>query len=1142
MSQNGTAQLAGNIQANFASAQKERNWSLFLFFRILGLDEVQRLKDETLAAAAREKQLAPAEAVKLARARVATDDLSVDSFAGLATDRPRRDGEARSDWFLAFLRKQLGLAAPEAETTLAGDLAKLNLRLPDAGLSQEAKANDWFRQGLLGVCAHECLRYENGPDAGRQGAGLLRSAKDELPSSDLSIAAVDISFTHGGLAALKTVEGDAEQPIIDKQVLDSFPEAFRDGMAVRAERLGDVGRSAPENWDGELGKRTIHGLLTAYFQVTETGFAHWDRIRKQVDAFNAGDEGLRQALALLFLRFGFEVLHVEFGQTPYKVANGNGAAEIERLPHRVEHFGFRDGISQPFIDLGLRTPLPGGGRPAKDGTWAPVAAGEVFLGPPDEDELTADQPTNATLRVGSTYLVLRKLEQDVAGFRTFLASQRSTPKEQERLAAQIVGRWRSGAPLVRHPESDASYVGLEAENSINDFRFFAEDPQGRKCAVGSHIRRSNPRDTGGRDEVKRHRLLRRGMSYGGPLLPEDSLGDGRERGLLFLAANARIELQFEVIQRDWLNGGEFLGQVGAGRCPLTGSNGGGAQDRFLEAGGVAPICGIPSFVTTKGGEYFFVPSLDALKTIARGERIKAEPAPFGPFSSSYTETPSLLSEARLKRYAGMILGTPQSAVRVELPDEYRENGAPPAPRESFVFVGRYKDVAMVLDGRTKGKCPVSGGPSAKPAFSVAHYYQAAREITRGEDLLLTMDPGGPLNDKRLGRLAAMRRAWEAQPWTDFEANNDVREFIRDLVDNIVHRVSQTGRVDVLQDLAFYIPYRILKKFIGLPGPEHLSELVVALPFAKRNIMKLPPDWLRNRQEQQIAEPGYVTTQMWSRLAFAEVIGNILDKRELTEAAIQGTSEMFTYIDEAIMEERLKVPDPKRPARTLLQELVRQAPPGATDIETDAYFAEVRAILADIMTTISMNIALPFSKAIQAALAFRFDLSKLVPVLDGLPAPEHYSNVELLAYELLRLNPSAPAIFRRCDTTTTLPSGAQVNRGDWVAALLPVACRDPEIFENPNKFSLGAHLPKPLGGPKRDPGAYLLFGPPGGVHRCWGESLGRLVLGELFRAAGKFRGLTRLAGPNGEVVEYPPRMDYALRLKFYPFNPNRGGID
>jgi Dyp-type peroxidase family len=584
------------------------------------------------------------------------------------------------------------------------------------------------------------MRYTRPPAAPGDGhGGLLRSeahqraekraAPPGAPSGHAR-SPVNIAFTYQGLAALR---------LIDAQVLASFPEAFRQGMAARARLLRDVGPSAPEHWDGALGKSTVHGLLTAYFPVTEPGFRYWDTLRRQAEEFNEGSEALRGALTLLFQGLGFEVLHVEFGQNPYRLAGQPGNETIQWPEHRVEHFGFRDGISQPFVDLGLKTPLPGGGRPAKDGTWAPVAPGEIFLGARDEDGHTADQPINALLRDGATYLVFRKLEQDVAGLRSFLASQRPTPEARTRLAAQIVGRWPSGAPLVRHPQGDASYQGARLERSINDFRYLAEDPHGRKCPIGSHVRRVNPRDTGGRDDVKRHRILRRSLAYGGPLLAADSLGDGRQRGLLFMAANARIELQFEVIQRDWINGGEFLGQVGAGGCPLTGSKEGTGQDWFLEAGAVAPICGIPSFVLNRGGDYFFVPSIRALEGLARGEAFTPDQGvPFGPFSAARAETPSLLNEGRLKAYAMEILTSLaphappglRNAIRVRLPKPLRSHG-PDAPAQSMVFVGRYDDVVEVLGGCQPGRCPASGEAPAGSSFSVAHNLQAGREITRG---------------------------------------------------------------------------------------------------------------------------------------------------------------------------------------------------------------------------------------------------------------------------------------------------------------------------------------------------------------------------------------------------------------------------
>ena len=108
----------------------------------------------------------------------------------------------------------------------------------------------------------------------------------------------------------------------------------------------------------------------------------------------------------------------------------------------------------------------------------------------------------------------------------------------------------------------------------------------------------------------------------------------------------------------------------------------------------------------------------------------------------------------------------------------------------------------------------------------------------------------------------------------------------------------------------------------------------------------------------------------------------------------------------------------------------------------------------------------------------------------------------------------------------------------------MAGQDPRAFpDNPDKFSIGTDLPAqmpglaPYGKYARDPDKYLLFGPSGGVHRCWGEHFGKLVLTELFRAAARFPGLARVAGPAGEVVGLPSPMDYSLKLKFYPFSPN-----
>ena len=1145
-----------NIQDHYSLAVKERNWSLFLFFRILSNTEVETQLELEKA------HFVPDDVHELVKADLAIIDPDKVGF----DDLPERLGPdpvtgklidqlpLETSYFLRFLDR---LTSDKD----AGDAPEIVDIVSEVGLTVPLPADplhtadDWFSQGLAGACAHEVWRYQWAPGTSRD-YGLLRSKSDVKPSGSYSGSAVNIAFTHSGLAALKHVRNGGEFPVLDADMLTSFPDAFRKGMAARAKSLGDIGRSAPENWEGELGKSSIHGMLTAYFEVPTLDFQRWEKVRIEVEKFNRGDPSLRHTIRRLFRTFGLEVLHIELGQAPYDLPHGDNG-QIKRPQIRREHFGFRDGISQPFVDLGLKTPLPGGGTPAKDGSWAPVAAGEIFLGHADEDGLTADQPNNTILREGGTYLVFRKLEQDVAGFRSYLEHQRSAPEARRRLVAQFVGRWPDGAPLVRHPDFDAAYIGEPATRALNDFRYRAEDPRGVKCPIAAHIRRTNPRDTGGHNEARYHRILRRSMSYGGPFLPEDVKGDGRPRGLLFIAANARIEMQFEVIQRDWINSSEFLGQVGAGRCPLTGANGGTPQDRFLEASAIAPISGIPSFVTMKGGDYFFVPSINALKAIATGTLGENAPSGVGKTSASLVETPALLTEEKIHVFGSAILRappaapmpprraendqgrlathtlSPRPAVRIRLPREQNDRRQDET-EVNFVLIGQHADVSRVLAGT-----PL--------AFSVAHYLEASHAITRGSALLLAMDEGGPLDAKRTLRLRIMNTAYGALKWDKPEFVNDVRTFIRGEVNRLVQRVAPSGRIDILQDLAFYISYRLVEDYIGVRGPSYLSELAVSLPYAKRHIFQLPPDWLKGLSASDVTAPGYTTMQIWSRLAFAEVIGNVLRKKELTLAAIQATSELLTYLDEQIGLELLRRrPNPDPGPKTFLEQLVAQRP-DFTEVGDADYFGEVRTILADLVVTVSVNIGLPFSRAIQSALDFGFNLAWLVPALDeaataaGGSPPQPKPFLEHFIYELLRLFPSAPAIYRRCEADTEFPSGAKFKRGDWVACLLPVAGQDPRAFpDNPNKFSIGTDLPaelRPYGRYVRDESKYLLFGPAGGVHRCWGEHFGKLVITELLRAAARFPGLTRVAGPAGQVFELPSRMDYSLKLKFDPIAPN-----
>ena len=305
-----------------------------------------------------------------------------------------------------------------------------------------------------------------------------------------------------------------------------------------------------------------------------------------------------------------------------------------------------------------------------------MAAGEIYLDQRDEDGNCHQSPAHEDLRRGSTYLVFRKLEQDVTGFRAFLNKERpGNPKAQDKLAAQFLGRWQNGTPLVFSPDVAVDLDGDPDKPNVmmNDFLYAADDPKGLKCPLSAHIRRANPRDIGGTNDVRRHRILRRGIAYGGPLLPADSSGDGNKRGLLFICANARIDLQFEVIQSNWLNRGEFLGQAGLNRCPLTGANVGGVADAFVESGAVAPVTGLPRFVITRGGDYFFAPGKEALAMIADDVKfvVAEKELPYAGRSMGDAATPRLFSEERLEEFGQKIFGDKNNeaepVIRVPLP-------------------------------------------------------------------------------------------------------------------------------------------------------------------------------------------------------------------------------------------------------------------------------------------------------------------------------------------------------------------------------------------------------------------------------------------------------------------------------------------
>ena len=217
-----------------------------------------------------------------------------------------------------------------------------------------------------------------------------------------------------------------------------------------------------------------------------------------------------------------------------------------------------------------------------------------------------------------TFLGLRKYQTLVGTFNRFLRDHAQTDEERELLAAKLVGRWRSGAPLTLAPAKDDPALGQDPQRN-NDFNY-ANDPEGKQAPLGCHMRRMNPRDTKMPvlTDVNIHRIIRRSTTYGAPYDPNafSAHDDEVPRGLYFLFISAKAMATMEFLQREWINSGNFTG-LGEERDPIVGLQ----QDevrlsRFRRQPVRHRVHGIQTFNVLRGGEYFFMPSLSALKWLA----------------------------------------------------------------------------------------------------------------------------------------------------------------------------------------------------------------------------------------------------------------------------------------------------------------------------------------------------------------------------------------------------------------------------------------------------------------------------------------------------------------------------------------------
>ena len=383
------------------------------------------------------------------------------------------------------------------------------------------------------------------------------------PTSPLGDTWVSVALSYQGLKALG----------VPQESRDSFAWEFQQGMAARANELGDKGESSPEYWEKPLGTPDVHVVLVAVSPDTQRLEAALDPARKVYEELQGITAIWRQ--------------------------------NCHALPTEKEPFGFRDGINHPAIE--------GSGIPGTNSREQPLKAGEFLLGYPDElDGTQITQPE--ILGRNGTYIVFRKLYQRVAEFRKFLKANSTNSEGEELLAAKMMGRWRSGAPLALCPLHDDPELGADPRRN-NDFLYEEDDPAGLKTPGGSHIRRTNPRDASIAGFARIHRMIRRGTAYG-PVLPEGALeDDGADRGLMFAFVGAHLGRQFEFVQSQWINDGVFFG-AGDAKDPIVGSNEEGDSFTVPRRPVRKRLERLQRFVVTRGGEYCFMPGLRALRWIA----------------------------------------------------------------------------------------------------------------------------------------------------------------------------------------------------------------------------------------------------------------------------------------------------------------------------------------------------------------------------------------------------------------------------------------------------------------------------------------------------------------------------------------------
>jgi Dyp-type peroxidase family len=480
----------------------------------------------------------------------------------------------------------------------------------------------------------------------RRYATLRAAIKAQRAGGPSGLTAIWMSFALG-YSGLAKLAGSALADAIGGGV-------FKAGLAARSPLLGDPSDPGvpghPASWSiGKPGSAPIDVVVTIAGDRREDVDGYGDEVDQRLSRYLAPDGGpaLRRVHD-----------HLK-GDTLAGALAGH------------EHFGFKDGVSQPGIrgrvksapatfltdrlidpssPLSLRY-----GRPGQILLWP----GQILLGQPRQNGLDATKPL-AALPVpipwvnNGSFMVLRILQQDVPGFWAAMrlyARQilgRDDDSATDWVAARVVGRWRSGAPVTRTPDFDNALLTqdnrvvndfgfrhggivpplVEGQPSLPDLPVSRADPNGFICPFAAHIRKVNPRDDsvelGSPDDTLLHLLVRRGIPYGPAFAdPRHAVGDAAESGLIFVSYQASIERQFEFLMQNWVNGGDAP-HTNSGRDAVLGRHQpqgefGATAINIADRSGVAhQLPQTSEFITARGGGYFFAPSISAIDALTQG--------------------------------------------------------------------------------------------------------------------------------------------------------------------------------------------------------------------------------------------------------------------------------------------------------------------------------------------------------------------------------------------------------------------------------------------------------------------------------------------------------------------------------------------